>query len=64
MVPGVDIRPEFILLVKAKSGSSDNEIQEFSLTWAFMGYESLQHVREWKRVKPEVLLYFLTFRLF
>ena len=32
MVPGVDIRPEFILLVKAKSGSSDNEIQEFSLT--------------------------------
>ena len=41
MVPGVDIGPEFILLVKAKSGSSDNEIQEFSLTWAFMGYESL-----------------------
>ena len=32
MVPGVDIGPEFILLVKAKSGSSDNEIQEFSLT--------------------------------
>ena len=32
MVPGVDIRPEFILLVKPKSGSSDNEIQEFSLT--------------------------------
>lgn len=32
MVPGVDIRPEFILLVEAKSGSSDNEIQEFSST--------------------------------